>query len=223
MVQIVTRATDWIKIFPLAYIPVGEECAYKLKEKSTCVVVDGVMTVVSLEEDIEDILEDVKEALFEAMGEDEFLDSSLGIVRVSPAKVPIQDEGVQEDIDSSVVNGEDTDIVRPVSDTGSMLGIVSLCGAGALLVVVAASIYRRKRSLKSNDASTLQEGVAMNGLSRFDVTHDDPGIENMDIDYDRYDDPYGSDEEFFAAKGDDEMSTDKENTTCRRRGRISGL
>lgn len=160
----------------------GAECSYKLKDKNNCVLVDGMMTIVSLEEDIQDILDDVKESLFEAMDRGDFVDSSLGIVRVSPASVPILDEGLQEDTDSSVIDGEDTDIVRPVSDKGSMLGIVSICGAGALLFVVAASIYRRRKSLKSNDASTLQDGVTMNGLSRFDVTHDDPGIEDMNID-----------------------------------------
>ena len=139
-----------------------------------------MMTIVSVDEDIDYILEAAKESLTESMDQGEFVDSSLGIVRVTSSSGPIQDESLQEETDSSLLGEDDNDSVRPVSHNGSLLGIgLSAAGAGFLLFLVGASVYRRKQNLKSNDASTLQEGVTMNGLSRFDITHDDHGIEDM--------------------------------------------
>ena len=157
---------------------VGEECDYKFEDRHSCVVVDGMITIVSLEEDIADIMEDATESLVRSMARGDFVNSRLGIVRVSAATGTIEDEGIQ--VEDSVLDDEGSNIFRPVSDQGSILGIgLSVCGAGALLFVVGASLYRRKKRLNANDASTLQEGVTINGLSRFDVTHDDMGIEDV--------------------------------------------
>lgn len=137
-----------------------------------------MITIVSFDGEVDALMEEATESLAESMDRGEFIDSSLGIVRVSSRASSIQDEGVQDETDNSVIDDEDPQTVRPLGDQSSYLGIgLSAAGAGILLFAVGASVYRQKKSLNTNDMSTFQEGATINGLSRFDFTNEDADID----------------------------------------------
>lgn len=146
------------------------DCEPQLSEKNRCALVDGKLSIFSVDGETEEIMDIVKESLIDSMNQGEFIDADAGIVRVSYSHDEIQDDGIQEDSDNSINEDNEADIVKPADNQGSSLGIgLSLSAAGLLLVAVGASVYRRKRKMRENDASTLQEGGTVNGLSRFDV------------------------------------------------------
>jgi len=128
-------------------------------------------------------IREIKEALIESMNQGEFDDAQEGIVRVSFSYNEIEDEGTQDEETDSINDNDTSNIYTPTADGGSFLGIgLSLTAASVFLIVAGgASVYRRKKAERENEASTLQESGTLNGLSRFDLNSHD--AQSMDDSY----------------------------------------
>ena len=149
------------------------ECEAELREKNRCEYIEGKISIFSTDGVTDAIMEDIEEDLSESMARGDFNDASSGIARVSYSTDQIPDEGTQGG--DGLHNGDNSNTVTPTADeNGSLLGIgVSLSVAGVLLFIVGASAYRRKRKVGDQDASTLQDGVTVNGLNRFDAPNNE--------------------------------------------------
>ena len=147
------------------------ECEPKLSEKNRCEIIDGKLSIFTTDGDTDAVMKEIKEALIESMNDGQFNDASSGITRVTYSVDEIPGEGTEGD---SINDNGENNTVKPADDTGSMLGIgLSLSVAGVILFVVGASAYRSTRNVRDHDASTLQDGATLNGLSRFDAPSTD--------------------------------------------------
>jgi hypothetical protein len=141
------------------------ECASITDTSNNCAVVGGKLSLFTEDGGANAAIDEVDAALKEAINDGQFNDAHEGIVRVTYAEEQTPNEGVQEDITDSEKN-----TVSPANDESDFLTLgLSLSAAGLVLIAVGASIYKRKKHLRENDASTLQEGATLNGLSRFDA------------------------------------------------------
>lgn len=145
------------------------ECEPEVREKNRCEFVEGKISIFTTDGETDAVMDAIEETLSESMNRGDFNDASSGIARVGYSTDKIPDEGTQGG--DGLHNGGENNTVKPATDeNGSMLGIgLSLSFAGVLLFIVGASAYRRKRKVGDQDASTLQDGVTVNGLNRFDA------------------------------------------------------
>lgn len=120
---------------------------------------------------MESQLDAILKAIEDSMNSGELVDPESGIVRVSWTTLDEVAEAREEYI------GEADSVVSPNTDRSQDLRLgFALSAVGALLLVVVASVYRRKKRMHENDATTV-DGLTLNGLSRFDVPltpHADP-------------------------------------------------
>lgn len=157
-------------VSPLLY---KAECEPELREKNRCEFVQGKLSIFTTDGNTDAVMEEIEEALSESMDDGVFNDPTSGIARVGYSVDEIPDEGTEGD---RIEDTEGNNTVKPAAnESGSMLGIgLSLSFAGVLLFVVGATAYRRKKKVGDHDASTLQDGVTVSGLNRFDA----PGTED---------------------------------------------
>ena len=148
------------------------ECEPELREKNRCEFIQGKISIFTTDGNTDAIMEEIEEALSKSMDDGVFNDPTSGIARVGYSVDEIPDEGA-EGGDRIEDNGENNTVNPAANESGSMLGIgLSLSFAGVLLFVVGATAYRRTKRVGDHDASTLQDGVTVSGLNRFDGTED---------------------------------------------------
>jgi hypothetical protein len=141
-------------------------------DKNSCVLVQGKLSIFSIGGTTDAQMDEIRDTLYYSMIDSSFVNTSLGIVRVSPSTsdIVVEDNDEPDGIDGS----DGSDNLEPAEvDQGSMLGIsLSLSGAALLIVALFASVYRRRKRIAEENASTLPEG-----LSRFDGdSHDQTSV-----------------------------------------------
>lgn len=143
-----------------------------MRDKNSCVLVAGKLSIFSIGGITDEQMDGIRDALYFSMIDGSFVETRLGIVRVSPSTsdIFVDDFDEPNGIDGS--DGSNT-VEQPGVEGGSMLGIsLSLSGAALLIAALFASLYRRRKRIAEDNTSTLPEG-----LSRFDGnSHDQTSV-----------------------------------------------
>ena len=134
-----------------------------MSDKNSCVLVAGKLSIFSVRGITETTMTEIRDTLYYSMIDGTFVNTSIGIVRVSPSS---SDIAVDEIDDPNAIDGDESsnNLEPSDGDRGSMLGIgLSISGAAFLIFALLASVYQRRKRIAEDNVSSLPEG-----LSRFD-------------------------------------------------------
>jgi hypothetical protein len=146
-----------------------------MSDKNSCVLVAGKISIISIGGMPDAHMAGIRDALYYLMLDGSFVDTSLGILRVSPSTSDIFVDDIEEPNGPNGIDGSDgSNNVEPSPvDGGSTLGIaLSLSGAALVVVALLTSVYRRRKRIAEDNTTALPEGQ-----SRFDGnSHDQTSV-----------------------------------------------